>query len=644
MKKILLFTLAIGFAVSVSAQVTKQLAHYNGTTVKFAPVSKSEIPANQPPIIKSFQKNHSNAKTSNVITDITLGTSANALGFAYTGRTYLWADDNIGAVTFSHRADVAPGSGFLQYDLSIDNGATWTTNLGPVYTPDGTTTYNARYPQGAIYNPSGNTVAGDAYFTYMAPTLEGSNMSWGGMAYGAHKLDGTSAATQNTLSTAAGYYYAIPNAFHVCQTGEAWYADWNDSLDATGYAYSHNDEFLLQKGIWNTGTLQYDYTPSTVTIPMTGSPAQPLQKYAADQRIAFAPDGQTGYIAIIGHNDYTFMPDSVYYPILYKTTDGGANWTGPINVDLTNIMTLHDALYPGNDTMFLISTGFELDLAVDGLGNPYMAMNACVAVGNWSVPSVAANYHVMAAVYSTDGGTTWDARVIDNLQTFRGTFGAGTTTEISSDNRPQIATNMDGTAMFVTWLDTDTLTFGSADGNYYPDLHARGFWTADHVVQPALTTSSNVTAGSAADGAAYMGSASYYVFDLGAGTFEVPMAYQQMDPTNLTTAVVYHYIKGATIYLPPVGIAENSSNTSVSQNYPNPFSGTSVVTVNLNKSADLSMSITNLVGQKVYETSKGTVNAGTYNLTIDGSKLTSGLYYYTVKAGDYTVTNKLVVE
>jgi hypothetical protein len=640
MKKILLSFLAIIIAVSVSAQVVKHVAHYNGATAKFIHFAKSEMPLNQTPIVKSFQKNHSAAKTNNVITDIPLGVAANAFGFYGNGRTYLWADDNIGSVTFSHRADVAPGSGFLQYDLSTDIGATFTNNVGPVYSPDGTTSFNARYPQGAIYNPFGNTDANNAYFTYMAPTLEGSNGGWGGIAYGVHKLDNTTAATQDVWADDGTYWYSVPTAFHVCQTGEAWYADWNDSLDANTYPYTNNFEFLLAKGLWNSGTSKFDYTRFTITVPMSTDPTSPLSKYCADQKIAFAPDGQTGYIAFIGHDDYTFMPDSVYYPILYKTTDGGTTWsTTPMHVDLSNIPDLQAALFP--DSGWLYSSGFELDLAVDGDGNPYMAMNVGVAAGGWSI-ATAPGYIVTAAVYSTDGGTTWDARVLDYNETFRGTFAAGTADEIISDPRPQIATDMAGTVMFVTWLDTDTLTFGTADGNYYPDLHLRGFYVSNHIVFPDLSQSSNVTAGSAADGAAYMGSASYYVFDHGAGSFEVPMAYQQMDPTNSATAVTYHYIKGATI----VNVKESETAlVSVSQNYPNPVNGTSLIIVNLTKAAELSLSISNLLGQKVYETSKGNVDAGLYNFSIDGSTLNAGVYIYTVKAGDdFQVTKKMIVE
>ncbi|MBC8489212.1 MAG: T9SS type A sorting domain-containing protein [Bacteroidetes bacterium] len=82
----------------------------------------------------------------------------------------------------------------------------------------------------------------------------------------------------------------------------------------------------------------------------------------------------------------------------------------------------------------------------------------------------------------------------------------------------------------------------------------------------------------------------------------------------------------------------------VSQNYPNPFNGTSVVNVNLRHSADLSLEIVNIMGQKVYELNAGYAKQGINEIVIDGSELTSGIYFYTVKAGDTSITKKMIVD
>jgi hypothetical protein len=92
-----------------------------------------------------------------------------------------------------------------------------------------------------------------------------------------------------------------------------------------------------------------------------------------------------------------------------------------------------------------------------------------------------------------------------------------------------------------------------------------------------------------------------------------------------------------------IGEKELISDASVSQNYPNPFTGTSTITVNLPKSANLSMKVSNILGQQVMDLQRGYVSAGTYYFQVDGAKLQDGVYFYTVKANNSEVTRKMIV-
>jgi hypothetical protein len=86
------------------------------------------------------------------------------------------------------------------------------------------------------------------------------------------------------------------------------------------------------------------------------------------------------------------------------------------------------------------------------------------------------------------------------------------------------------------------------------------------------------------------------------------------------------------------------TEASVSQNFPNPFSGISTITVNLKDKAILSLMVTNLTGQQVMIKERGYVNAGTFFFQIDASDLPSGVYFYTVKANDSQVTKKMIIK
>ena len=95
-----------------------------------------------------------------------------------------------------------------------------------------------------------------------------------------------------------------------------------------------------------------------------------------------------------------------------------------------------------------------------------------------------------------------------------------------------------------------------------------------------------------------------------------------------------------------VGIEDKPAilDIDVAQNQPNPFNGTSTVYVNLRKASELSLDVTNMMGQVVYTIDAGKATAGLNQMTIDGSQLSSGVYFYTVKAGEAVVTKKMIVE
>ena len=82
----------------------------------------------------------------------------------------------------------------------------------------------------------------------------------------------------------------------------------------------------------------------------------------------------------------------------------------------------------------------------------------------------------------------------------------------------------------------------------------------------------------------------------------------------------------------------------VAQNYPNPFTGTSVVKVNVRQATSLTLEVVNMMGQQVYSFDAGVANPGVKEITIDASKLTTGVYFYTVRAGETSITKKMIVE
>ncbi|MDO8549090.1 MAG: T9SS type A sorting domain-containing protein [Ignavibacteria bacterium] len=87
----------------------------------------------------------------------------------------------------------------------------------------------------------------------------------------------------------------------------------------------------------------------------------------------------------------------------------------------------------------------------------------------------------------------------------------------------------------------------------------------------------------------------------------------------------------------------NPTEYNLAQNYPNPFNPITTIKYQLPKSSFVTLKIYDILGSEV----SGLVNeekpAGNYEVKFDASNLSSGIYFYTIKAGDFTATKKMIL-
>ncbi len=96
----------------------------------------------------------------------------------------------------------------------------------------------------------------------------------------------------------------------------------------------------------------------------------------------------------------------------------------------------------------------------------------------------------------------------------------------------------------------------------------------------------------------------------------------------------------------PVVSVKNKSNIeaySLEQNYPNPFNPVTTVSFSIPESDTVTLTLHNILGMKVKRILDEYKSPGTYSIDIDASHLASGVYYYTMQAGEYVETKTMMV-
>ena len=91
--------------------------------------------------------------------------------------------------------------------------------------------------------------------------------------------------------------------------------------------------------------------------------------------------------------------------------------------------------------------------------------------------------------------------------------------------------------------------------------------------------------------------------------------------------------------------AQTAPNFRLGMAYPNPTNASTSIPLSLTKGSDrVSVKVTNILGKDIYQNSYGVLPAGNNTLTFDVSSYGKGVYFYTIKVGENSITQKLIVE
>jgi hypothetical protein len=537
---------------------------------------------------------------------VAVDTMQNSFGPAISVLNPIAFDQDADVVALFHRGRTtyATGSGELWYNLSTDAGLTWTR----IAAVNGAAPQKlGRYPSMAIGNPTGgNLSATTGLFSW--PELNPS--AFGFLGYGADQPLGFGSPFSAIDQGPPAYSSQVP-----CWTSADWFFWGTDNQGDASYRIFRTQDF---------GTI----TP--VDDPNLNS-------------AAFGDGGNIG-IGGVGFNNVTYvgflgtMPDpnpgdpivSGWYPGYSKSTDFGATWS-PIKVcDFRTIPALsnYDRLYDYiKDDGFVSYAG---DINVDKDGYVHLTFSVTdTTINN--------NSGVNALVEVFETATGWDGKVI-----FSGiTDSTFTRFQDPSPGLGQhgpsawLAMNKERDVLAATWTNGSPTAGDSLCDVYFSYRSLSGDWSAP--INLTETDLMNENGSHMAPTLRTNGGGSYTAF--------VGYWYEAGNTTH-----IYNNVGPAVFYVAPVTFAFTDVKDPVSvysfdlgQNYPNPFNPSTKITYSVAERGNVSLKVYDVLGNEVADLVNTTKDAGSYTVNFDASNLASGLYIYTLKAGNFTSSKKMML-
>jgi len=82
---------------------------------------------------------------------------------------------------------------------------------------------------------------------------------------------------------------------------------------------------------------------------------------------------------------------------------------------------------------------------------------------------------------------------------------------------------------------------------------------------------------------------------------------------------------------------------SLNQNYPNPFNPSTTISFSLKNQGQTSLVIYDVLGREIATLVNREMNVGKYDFSFDASQLSTGIYYYQIKSGEFVATKKMML-
>ncbi len=527
---------------------------------------------------------------------------------------------------------------------STDKGQTWE---GPVVVSDHTADNLIDvYMSGIIYNPIGNTNITDAY-----GVSQGTNETWKDYMFGSNKLSG---------DEYFGYYFeeTDPDCSSNGYLNQFGLNQYDDKVRAMNVYKKNPDDGPEELGLepitatFNNGEFSWEFedVEDMDLLEQDDGTLMWRGQWVGNDvcaEIAWSKDGETGYMWVIGvSNDW----ESDYQPVMVATTDAGDSWD-VVEIDFFS----DDAQDFFEPYLYEIHTGMMIPSCYESAGTVDANGDLQLFLLARSAATDAINYpDSIGWVYGGDYGHIFNVEIstegiqeimwVDSIDTQNINLDppnyAG---NVAWQHRISAAKSPDEKQIFVTWIDSRGEM--EDDKNIEPDI----FGWSKNIVTNDYTESVCLTEGTIYEGYYYFTYGADIAYANDAGGYTIPYL-QAVSPEEFSTnsssdPLTISYVTGIE-FSNLVGINEINgtiAGISVTQNQPNPFHGTTTITVKTEASASVMVEVSNIMGQTIYTINAGIIN-GTQEIVLPAENLEAGIYFYTVRIGNESISKKMIVE
>lgn len=574
---------------------------------------------------------------------------------------------DLGVVSFVHRgqADEYPGSdnSTIMASWSGDNGATFDKHI--VLAESGGV--RNRYPSGVLYNPAGNTDPNNAFIIGAGPSISASGSTWDQNFFASTQLDGSNANTDQ-IAYVSGHQDGselVRSGMGVTSEGKVLIASNTYTKKAGANSAASDLDLVSFIGTKDGNAWTWERQAQRVDAA-AGSDG--TLNYGYESGAAFAANGSIGYKWLLAQKADMTTAGGIQ-PVIYYTEDAGATWTEMPQLNLADNAVISEDIARTHNSDGSVGPVWpmfrETASVVDVTGNLQMMakISATYSTHIDSVGYYQANKKTMIYNFTFDKTGMKSVIKIDSVigkdvtKTNAGEYCFGG--EAGWDSRLQASVSNDGTMIAAIWGDTEN----AATYNGYnaaPDIKGTGRRLSDAAFGLDRTTNKvpNYTSEAIYAGTlrfSYAAPVGKSVMYNGEDHLLVPVStsitFEEFDGGSEDATITHSLVNvdglgGIPIVLPPAGVEDVTSATeafTLSQNQPNPFSGTTTITVSSSVVAPVSVEVANIMGQTVMTQSEGTIN-GSKQITIDASNLEAGIYFYTVRVGANSQTKKMMVK